>query len=472
MIHLRHRFKQLLAISTLIGAVGFTLQSKQANAQTVTHVPLYTFHGDSAGDEFGWSVSGAGDLNGDGRADLVVGSRFDDNNGDRSGSARILSGLDGSVLYSFDGESFFDELGFSVSGAGDVNGDGLDDLIVGVHGDDNNGSGSGSARVLSGIDGSTLYTFNGDSGGDRFGGSVSGAGDVNGDGHADLIVGALGDRNNGSFSGSARVLSGLDGSILYTFDGDSAGDNFGGSVGGAGDVNGDGVADLIVGAIGDSNNGPQSGSARVLSGIDGSTLYTFNGDSAGDLFGGSVSGAGDVNGDGHADLIVGATRDDNNGTDSGSARVLSGIDGSILYTFDGDGANSFFGGAVSGAGDVNGDGRADLILGAPVDDNNGTLSGSIRVLSGVDGSILYNFDGDSDFDLFGSSVSGAGDVNGDGLADFIVGARGSGANGDGGGYARVFVSQISNVPEPGSGMVVALFSLAAACRRRRQNNGA
>ncbi len=173
------------------------------------------------------------------------------------------------------------------------------------------------------MDGSTLYTFNGDSEEDWFGFSVSGAGDVNGDGRADLIVGAHLDDNNGRDSGSARVLSGIDGSTLYTFYGDSAWDWFGHSVSGAGDVNGDGRADLIVGAYRDDNNGLNSGSARVLSGIDGSTLHTFNGDSSGDGFGYSVSGAGDVNGDGFADLIVGAPWDDNNDNNSSSARVVT-----------------------------------------------------------------------------------------------------------------------------------------------------
>ena len=413
--------------------MGCLVVAVPARAQTT----LYTFNGDSVGDFFGVSVSGAGDVNGDGFADLIVGAAQDDNNGADAGSARVLSGLNGSVLYTFNGDSPFDFFGVSVSGAGDVDGDGYADLIVGARGDDNNGERSGSARVFSGLDGSILYTFDGDSAADTFGASVSGAGDVNGDGFADLIVGAAQDDNNGFSSGSARVFSGLDGSILFTFDGDSAIDLFGISVSGAGDVDGDGFADLIVGARRDDNNGDSSGSARVFSGADGSVLYTFNGDSPFDFFGGSVSGAGDVDGDGFADLIVGAHLDDNNGTDSGSARVFSGLDGSILYTFDCDSAFDQFGVSVSGAGDVNADGFADLIVGAFQDDNNGDRSGSARVFSGFDGSVLYTFDGDSGGDRFGLSVSGAGDVDGDGFADLIVGAVFDDNNGTDSGSARV-----------------------------------
>ncbi|MEE9128082.1 MAG: integrin alpha, partial [Planctomycetota bacterium] len=139
---------------------------------------------------------------------------------------------------------------------------------------------------------------------------------------------------------------------------------------------------LIVGAFLDDNNGTDSGSARVFSGKDGNILYTVNGDSAGDYFGFTLSGAGDVNKDGSPDLIVGAFLYDNNGTDSGSARVFSGKDGKILYTFNGDSTGDQFGRFVSGAGDVNKDNFADLIVGALMDDNNGTSSGSTRVFSG------------------------------------------------------------------------------------------
>ncbi len=437
-----------------------TVYAGSAHNSSITHVPLYTFNGDNMGDQFGVSVSGAGDVNGDGRPDLIVGAWFDDNNGISSGSARVFSSSDGSTLFTFYGDDAFDEFGWSVSGAGDINGDGYADLIVGALSDANNGTSSGSVRLISGINGSTLFSINGDSARDQYGISVSGAGDVNGDGIPDLIVGARFDDNNGTDSGSARVLSGLDASTLFTYYGESAFDEFGISVSGAGDVNGDGFADLIVGARLDDNNGLDSGSARLISGSDGSTLFTFNGDTSGDEFGRSVSSAGDVNGDGTPDLIIGAHLDDNNGSNSGSALVISGLDGNTLYTFNGDNAGDGFGRRVSGAGDLNGDGYADLIVGAWLDDNNGVDSGSVRMLSGIDGSTLYTFDGDNFGDWFGWSVNGVGDVNGDGLADFIVGARHGGENG--GGYARLFVS----VPEPGS-LAVLCVAIPLIFRRRR-----
>ncbi len=405
--------------------------------------PIYRLDGDAANDFLGWSVSGVGDVDGDGSPDFIVGAPLADPNGSESGSARVFSGRKGSILYTLDGDSTLDQFGVSVGGAGDVDGDGYSDFVVGAWFDDNNASNSGSARVFSGKNGSILYTFDGDSVSDQLGNSVGGAGDVNGDGYADLIVGIWFDDNTGADSGSARVFSGKSGGVLYTFDGDSAGDAFGQSVKGAGDVNGDGYADLVVGANLDDNTGADSGSARIFSGVNGSVLYTFSGDSAGDQLGFSVSGAGDVNGDGYADLIVGAFADDNGGADAGSARVFSGVNGSVLYTIDGDSAGDLFGSSVSDSEDVDGDGKVDLIVGARLD-GGATVPGSARACSGVDGSTLFTVDGTSLFERFGDSVSGVGDVNGDGYADFVVGARRADDNGNESGRAWLF----SGIPLP------------------------
>jgi len=391
---------------------------------------LFTFRGDSPADEFGWSVRDAGDVDGDGHADVIVGAPGRYSSG--GGIARVLSGKNGTVLYTFRGDSPGDAFGASVSGAGDVNQDGRADLIVGAfhHGR----YGGGYARVFSGKSGTTLYTVHGTSAGDAFGASVSGAGDVNLDGHADFIIGAPNDDIKTPNSGSAWVFSGKDGALLFLFIGDSAGDGFGSSVAGAGDVNLDGLADLIVGAQYDDDSGQDSGSARVFSGKDGTTLFTVYGTSAGHRFGRPVSGGCDVNQDGHADLIVGAPYDDKKGLRTGSARVLSGRDGVPLFTVYGDSAGDFFGYSVSSAGDVNGDRHPDLVAGAPDDDDNGTSSGSARVFSGKDGTPLFTLAGDGAGDLLGWSVSGGGDVNLDGIPDIIAGAR---QQSSATGYARV-----------------------------------
>ncbi len=431
-------------------AITTVMSIMPANGQ-VNYELAYTFSG-GPNDEFGWSVSGAGDVNNDGFDDVIIGARLADGNETRNGSATVISGVDGSTLFTFFGDSAHSRFGTSVSGAGDVNNDGFDDVIVGAYRGDISAN-NGSARVFSGFDGSVIYERNGASDGDFFS-IVSGAGDINNDGFADFMVGAFGDDNNGTNSGSSTIFSGIDGSVMYSFDGDIT-SQFGVRLGSAGDVNNDGHLDIIVGGVTADNNGENSGNAKVFSGADGGLLYDLNGDSAGDQFG-VVNGAGDVNNDGFDDVIVGAFLDDNNGTDSGSATVFSGIDGSILLTVHGDSAFDYFGAAVSGLGDVNGDGFDDFLVGAYRDDNTSNNSGSATIFSGMDGSKLFTFNGDGVNNLHGISVSAAGDVNGDGLPDFIVGASG-------GSFARVYVS--SSIPEPGSGVLLCICSILIFCRR-------
>ena len=175
-----------------------------------------------------------------------------------------------------------------------------------------------------------LHTFLGGSQGDEFGISVAGPGDVDGDGHDDLFVGAWMADGGASDAGAATVFSGLDGSVLYEFQGQGANDGLGQSVGGAGDFDGDSVPDLIVGASSDEH-GVDSGSARIYSGADGSLLMILYGDSMGDRFGVAVSGAGDVDADGISDVIIGATFDDDGGDNAGSAHVYAGLEFVRIY---------------------------------------------------------------------------------------------------------------------------------------------
>ena len=380
---------------------------------------LYSYSVSTAFNGAGESARWAGDVNMDGVPDLII-------SGLTGNSARVFSGKDGELLHLLFGGATFGE---AVSGAGDVNLDGYADVIVGAPGDDTeNGTNSGSATLFSGVDGSVIYRLLGDSAGDAFGSSVAHAGDVNQDGYPDVIVGAPMNDVFGGNSGSAFVYSGEDGSELLALHSYSSGDNLGNAVAGAGDVNMDGFDDLIVGLQKSDPAGTSSGSAHVYSGADGSLLRLFVGESQGSLLGCSVDGAGDINQDGQADLIVGASGATPNGVlRAGQASVFSGLDGATLFEFDGEEIGAAQGSSVAGAGDPNGDGYLDLIVGAPLADPTGASSGKAVVYLGTTGEVLYTLDGTAAGHALGYSVDGLGDVNEDGYEDLIVGASASAA---------------------------------------------
>lgn len=413
-----------------------------ADSAVVSHAPVYPWNGVGAGAQFGVSVSGAGDVNNDGYADVIVGAPFDATISPGGGSADVYCGATGVLIHrrfsQSTGAAWF---GFSVSGAGDVNGNGHSDVVIGAPQHSGVGAGSGFARIVRGDIGSTFRTYFGENAGDTLGYSVSGAGDVNNDGFDDVIVGAPGADPNGAGSGYARVYCSASGAVLHTFDGAAAGDRMGHSVGGAGDVNGDGHADLVVGAPFHDANGSNSGAVYVLCGATGATLFTFLGDQAEDRLGSSVGGAGDVNGDGVGDVIAGAPM----GV-PGYARVYCGATGAVLATFVSGLSGDDFGGSVSGAGDVNGDGYADLIVGASRSNVTASLAGSVYVYCGATSAMLYAWHGNSIGDRFGFSVSGVGDVNGDGFDDLIAGSHLEDNNGSNSGSARVFMSVPASCP--------------------------
>lgn len=418
--------KHLAARTFALGS--FLLVQHDGLAQS----PLRDHVGDDAFDRLGWSANPAGDVDGDGIEDLIVGMPEDDNAGSNSGSARVLSGYDGSTIYTFDGDAVADRFGWSVDGAGDLNGDGFADVIVGARRADPEGvTSAGLARVFSGIDGSEMYTFVGEAASDFFGTFVTGVGDIDGDTVPDVMVGAPQD-NTGS-GGYVRFLSGQTGGTIRTLFGGTVNGQFGISGDAVGDVNGDGRADVVIGEWLAAGGGNLRGRAALYSGLDGSELLFWTGDADFEWCGWSVAGAGLVDGDALPDVIVGCYGAAPNGDTSGRARVFSGDDGMELLTIDGAAAGDNFGWNVDGAGDVNGDGRGDLIVGGPFSTN-----GKARLVSGLDGSPLLPLVGDDAGELFGREVSGGFDLNGDGTPDFMVGAPFASDNGTNAGRLRVY----------------------------------
>jgi hypothetical protein len=365
------------------------------SASGLSLTPAWTAEGDQANANLGYSVGTARDVNGDGFDDVIVGARSYDNDQTDEGRAFVYhgsaSGLSLIPAWTAEGNQAGAFFSHSVGTAGDVNGDGFDDVIVGAylygHGEPHEGRAFVYHGSASGLSTTRAWTAEGDQTEAYFGGSVGTAGDVNGDGFDDVIVGAYLYDNGQSNEGRAFVYhgsaSGLSTIPAWTAEGDQEGAWFGISVGTAGDVNGDGFDDVIVGAPFYDNGQTNEGRAVVhhgsASGLFLTPSWTAEGDQGSADFGVSLGTAGDVNGDGFDDVIVGASGYDHGQADEG--RVFgyrgsaSGLHRRESRTPEGDQSGASFGGSVGTAGDVNGDGFDDVIVGAPRYDHGQTDEG-------------------------------------------------------------------------------------------------
>ncbi|MFN3255495.1 MAG: LamG-like jellyroll fold domain-containing protein [Ilumatobacter sp.] len=401
-------------------------------------------------DFFGASVTGVGDLDGDGTNDIVVGANFDDDGGTNRGAIHILhlnpdgtvkaeqkiSDLAGGLAATLDDSDYF---GASVTGVGDLDGDGTDDIVVGANFDDDGGTNRGAIHILhlnpdgtvkaeqkiSDLAGGLTATLDDY---DYFGASVTGVGDLDGDGTNDIVVGANFDDDGGTNRGAIHILhlnpdgtvkaeqkiSDLEGGLTATLDDY---DYFGASVTGVGDLDGDGTNDIVVGANFDDDGGTNRGAIHILhlnpdgtvkaeqkiSDLEGGLTATLD-DS--DYFGASVTGVGDLDGDGTDDIAVAAHFDDDGGTNRGAIHILhlnpdgtvkaeqkiSDLEGGLTATLD---DNDYFGASVTGIGDLDGDGTNDIVVGADLDDDGGPDRGAVYILDLSRAPVVVNSTGDA-----------------------------------------------------------------------------
>ena len=384
---------------------------------------------------FGQSVAVIGDINGDGVPDLAVGTPFQDGDFDPGngfgppqdvGKVWLISGAGLGVIRQLN-DPFFQVprsfpkfgsfTGFSVASAGDLNGDGKTDVLVGVPHHSNfdlDHINAGEAFVFSGANGSVVFTLTDpdEDEGDRMGYAVAGLGDVNGDGVRDLLVGIpKKDSEDGLLKdiGRALVFSGANGSIIRTLNppdqgGAEANGRFGTAVADAGDVNHDGVDDILIGAPGDSR-------AYVFNGATGALIFTINNPSAPSQeklpsFGAAVAGGQDLDGDGTPDFVIGAPLQSNL---RGAAYTFKGSNGTLLRSLRGPRqAFGEFGASVAVSPDVTGDGRPDVLVGAPDVTVNGLQNaGQVFVFRASNGRLsrTLSSEGPTGFAGFGFAVT-------------------------------------------------------------------
>lgn len=402
---------------------------------------LREWRGESANEQFGWIARNIGDVDGDRIADVVTSAPTKSIGGASAGRIYVYSTGTGSLRWSADGQPG-DRLGIGVEGAGDANRDGVPDVIASA-------PGGGYAKVYSGDDGRVLLTFRAEDRADAFGRHVAGIGDIDRDGFGDVVIGAPGNDAAGDGAGRAYVYSGKDGHSILTLTGERAGDAFGSAVAGYADAK---SMLLLVGApgAGAKNRGRTYVYDRYTDVYHARTTpkFVIEADETGSALGAMfLSVPGDVDRDGVPDAYASDFSNSAKGPSTGRVVVHSGKDGRRLLTLTGDTPGEGFGTSPSVAGDVNGDGHADLIVGAWQYAGAATSGGRAYLYSGKDGTLLKTITCRVPGDTFGFDANELGDVDGDGIADLLITSAWSGIRGFHSGRMFVISSGVQRAPD-------------------------
>jgi len=383
---------------------------------------LYRWYGEGYGDTAGKAVAGVGDVDSDGVTDLAVGAPGAEAGPlSNVGKLWVFSGATGGQIYVFEGTAGSEQLGRSVVSPGDMDGDGVNDIAVGAPGAEPGGLyHAGSVYIYSGATGLKFMQLDGSGLAGMFGTSLAAPGDVDQDAVPDLLVSAPNASPNGvTGAGAVYLISGATGSVLHLFEGEGTLHYFGDALAAPGDIDGDSVGDVFVGALWAEPNGLyRAGSAYLFSGATYGLIHRFDGTKPDQRYAEAVGGAGDIDGDGVPDLLVGAQADDPGGASwAGSAWAFSGATGSEIHHLEGAHELDRLGSAVGPLGDMDNDGVDDFFVSGIGTDPGGV----VHLVSGATGGIFYTMGTNSWGEDFGDDAAGVGDIDGDGVPDVLVG---------------------------------------------------
>jgi len=384
---------------------------------------LQDWSGENANDQFGWIGRSIGDVDGDGIWDVTSSAPTNNEGGTSAGKIYVYSGKTGKLLWDFAAKETSGQLGMSIESAGDVNGDGIPDVVAGA-------PYANKTYVFSGNDGNVLFEWTGSDQKGAFGRGVAGVGDVNGDGFGEILIGepyniwgAPLNSKQVEQAGNVYLYSGKDGTVLQKWKGKEIGDGFGTALAGK---TVDKSTLLMIGAPGAGNGGEVS----VYKRMDADIFFTMEADSTGSSLGGMfMSVVGDVDGDKVQDLYASDWSNGALGNSTGRIYVHSGATGEQIMMLTGETAGDGFGIGVADAGDTNNDGYDDLVIGSWQHASAAPSGGKVYVYSGRDGKLIRTLTGKVPGETLGFDTTGIGDVNGDGIVDLLLTSAWSAING-------------------------------------------